>query len=127
MALSFCLFAGDFGLLLGRRTYDIFPAHWPYVEGDDKVRNALPAATRQGLARRIGDDDVPGILGSGKRLLADGALPRAMRMTEHAVASAGNVIATYKPNGEVKPGSFVTIKASPAELERRARIAQRTW
>src|SRR5687767_9917366 len=31
------LFSGDFDLLLGRRTYDIFAAHWPYVEGDDKV------------------------------------------------------------------------------------------
>src|SRR5687767_7317604 len=28
-------FARDYALLLGRRTYDIFAAYWPYVEGED--------------------------------------------------------------------------------------------
>jgi dihydrofolate reductase len=28
------LFTGQYDLLLGRRTYDIFAAYWPYVEGE---------------------------------------------------------------------------------------------
>jgi dihydrofolate reductase len=28
-------FARDYDLLLGRRTYEIFAAYWPYVEGED--------------------------------------------------------------------------------------------
>lgn len=31
------LFSGNYDLLLGRRTYDIFAAYWPYAEGDNKA------------------------------------------------------------------------------------------
>ena len=31
------MFAKPFDLLLGRKTYDIFAAHWPYVEKDDPI------------------------------------------------------------------------------------------
>jgi dihydrofolate reductase len=31
------MFARPFDLLLGRKTYDIFAAHWPYVSADDPI------------------------------------------------------------------------------------------
>src|ERR1700680_2141294 len=31
------MFARSFDLLLGRKTYDIFAAHWPYVGADDPI------------------------------------------------------------------------------------------
>lgn len=30
------LFSGEYDLLLGRRTYDIFAAYWPYADGENK-------------------------------------------------------------------------------------------
>jgi dihydrofolate reductase len=38
--------ADPFDLLLGRKTYEIFAAHWPYVEGDDPVAAKFNAVTK---------------------------------------------------------------------------------
>jgi dihydrofolate reductase len=42
------LFAGPFDLLLGRKTYDIFAAHWPYAEGgpDDFIARVFNRVTK---------------------------------------------------------------------------------
>jgi dihydrofolate reductase len=42
------VFGEPFDLLLGRRTYDIFAAHWPYAEGgpDDFIAKRLNSVTK---------------------------------------------------------------------------------
>jgi dihydrofolate reductase len=46
------LFSGDYDLLLGRRTYDIFAAYWPYAEGDNKpMSEAFTRANKYVLTR----------------------------------------------------------------------------
>ena len=40
------MFSGPFDLLLGRRTYEIFAAHWPFVEGGDPIAERFNAVTK---------------------------------------------------------------------------------
>ena len=60
------LFGEPFDLLLGRRTYEIFAAHWPYAEGgpyDDIARtfNRITkyVATRKGVLEFAVKDATP--------------------------------------------------------------------
>jgi dihydrofolate reductase len=45
------LFAGDFDLLLGRRTYDIFAAYWPFRPKDDPIAAKFAKAQKYVLTR----------------------------------------------------------------------------
>jgi dihydrofolate reductase len=46
------LFGREYDLLLGRRTYDIFAAYWPYVEGEEAAMGeAFTAANKYVLTR----------------------------------------------------------------------------
>lgn len=53
----------------------------------------------------------PVVLGSGKRLFADGAIPTGWKLLKSEVSPSGVIVASYARAGEVKMGSF----ASPAE------------
>jgi len=48
-------------------------------------------------------------------------------MVEHQVTPGGAVIATYRPDGPVQPGSFATEEPSAAELERREKVEDGSW
>ncbi|WP_095201760.1 dihydrofolate reductase family protein [Mesorhizobium carmichaelinearum] len=162
------LFSKPFALLLGRRTYDIFAAYWPYQK--DPIADAFNPATKyvathrpdtlswqntQSLGsdivaalRRLSQEDGPDLLiqgsanliqtllanglideirlmifplllGKGKRLFGDSAMPAAFKLAKSQTSSTGVIIATYERAGEIEVGSFVTGEPSNAELERR--------
>jgi dihydrofolate reductase len=48
----------------------------------------------------------PLVLGSGKRLFADGTVPSGLRLVDSTVSSTGVMMCTYEPAGEVVPGTF---------------------
>jgi len=81
------IFSGEYDLLLGRRTYDIFAAYWPYAEGDNApMGEAFDRANKYVLTRgsqplewqnshRLGGiDDVAALKqGEGKRIVIQGS------------------------------------------------------
>lgn len=48
----------------------------------------------------------PVLLGSGRRLFADGTVPVSLKLVEGRVTKGGTFLVTYEPAGEVKVGSF---------------------
>jgi dihydrofolate reductase len=48
----------------------------------------------------------PVVLGQGRRLFAEGAIPAALRLVDSKVSTTGVFMGTYEPAGEVVTGSF---------------------
>jgi dihydrofolate reductase len=48
----------------------------------------------------------PLVIGSGKRLFADGTVPGGLRLVDSKVSSTGVIMGTWQPAGEIVPGSF---------------------
>lgn len=81
------IFSGEYDLLLGRRTYDIFAAYWPYAEGDNApmgeafdrankyvLTRGSPSLDWQNSHRMSGIDDVAELKqGDGKRIVIQGS------------------------------------------------------
>jgi dihydrofolate reductase len=145
-----------FDLVLGRRTYDIFAAHWPHapeeagakplndatkyvasrsrptlewgpsvlIDGDAAdgtaelkkgdgpelqvhgSGNLIQTLIRHNLVDEYRLWVFPVVIGSGKRLFSDGAIPAALKLVDTKVSTTGVVIGTYEPAGEIVTGSF---------------------
>lgn len=166
--------ADPYELLLGRGTYEIFAAHWPYDQGPiadhlnstrkhvasktlDPVewnnstliagdladyvqaRKREPGPELQvhgspGLIQTLLEHDLidefriwtfPVVLGTGKRLFGDGAIPTGLRLLESALSKTGVTINTYARTGEIEIGEMDFEQPTAAELERRRRLATR--
>ena len=64
-------------------------------------------------------------MGKGKKLFEEGTQPQAWKLTDSVLTTTGVFIATYVPDGEVKPGSFVEgEEPSDKELARRKKWAK---
>jgi dihydrofolate reductase len=48
----------------------------------------------------------PLVIGSGKRLFADGTIPSGLKLVDSKVSTTGVIIGTYEPAGEIVTGSF---------------------
>lgn len=166
------IFTAPFDLLLGRKTYEIFAAYWPYV-ADGLIAERFNAVTKYVATRtdrpltwknsqvlrdaatevaRLKQQDgpvlllqgsseliqtllaadlidelrllvFPVVLGSGKKLFANGARPVGWKLVEAKASTSGVVMSTYVRAGEVTTGSFAQEEPSEAEIERRARVA----
>jgi dihydrofolate reductase len=162
-----------FDLLLGRKTYEIFAAHWPHVK--DPAADSLNSAKKYVASRTLNTVDwqnstlikgdvgeqvaklkeqqgpdiqvhgsgnliqtllkhdlvdefglwiFPVVLGTGKRLFADGAIPAGLKLARSEAFSKGVVLTTYERAGDVQYGSFALEQPTEAEVERRQSIAQ---
>ena len=166
-------FAEPFDLLLGRKTYEIFAAHWPHVddEGAGEVLNSAqkyvasrtlekvewnnstllegdaaeavaalkaqdgPQIMVQGssdLIQTLLEHDLvdeyriwtfPVVVGPGKRLFGQGAMPAGLELVDSKVSSTGVVMATYRRAGDIPLGSFAFEEPTPEEVERRTRMS----
>jgi dihydrofolate reductase len=68
--------------------------------------NLIQTLLRYGLVDEFRLWVFPLVIGSGKRLFADGTIPAALRLVDSTVSTTGVVIGTYVPAGEIVTGSF---------------------
>jgi dihydrofolate reductase len=68
--------------------------------------NLIQTLMRHGLVDEYRLWVFPLVLGSGKRLFADGTIPAGLKLVDNKVSTTGVVMGTYEPAGEVVTGSF---------------------
>jgi dihydrofolate reductase len=68
--------------------------------------NLIQTLMRHGLVDEYRLWVFPVVIGSGKRLFADGTIPAGLRLVDNKVSTTGVVIGIYQPAGELVTGSF---------------------
>ena len=64
----------------------------------------------------------PVVLGAGKRLFGDGAIPAALELVDSKVSKTGVTIGVYRRAGAIESGSMEFDEPTEAEIERRRRL-----
>jgi len=67
------------------------------------------------------------LLGSGKRLFAEGKIPAGLRLVDRTTATTGVIIATDQRASEASQGSFALEQPSRAELARQRKVDEEHW
>jgi dihydrofolate reductase len=68
--------------------------------------NLLQTLIKHELIDRYNLMIFPLLLGRGKRLFGDGAIPAGLRLVSSQTATTGVIMATYEPAGAITTGSF---------------------
>jgi dihydrofolate reductase len=68
--------------------------------------NLIQTLMRHGLIDEYRLWVFPLVIGSGKRLFAEGTIPAGLKLVDAKISTTGVVIGTYAPAGEVVTGSF---------------------
>jgi dihydrofolate reductase len=68
--------------------------------------NLIQTLLRHNLVDRYRLWVFPVVIGSGKRLFADGTIPAGLKLVDSTVSTTGVMIGTYVPAGEIVTGSF---------------------
>src|SRR5262249_2657800 len=169
------VFKQKFDLLLGRKTYEIFAAYWPYYEEDadqgsiaklfrDIKKYAVSRSSQVDTSwagsvllrdiaevKRLKQEDgpnlvtqgstelvhallandlvdgisiftVPVVLGSGKKLFADGSAPHSFKLTRSRVSPNGLILGHYERVHEIKIGDTMLQSPSEREIARQKRM-----
>jgi dihydrofolate reductase len=66
----------------------------------------LQTLIRNNLVDRYNIWIYPVVIGSGKRLFADGTVPAGLKLVDSRVASTGAILTSYEPAGDLVTGSF---------------------
>jgi len=101
------------------------PIHGDMVEEIKKIKaedgpelqvhgsgNLIQTLLKHDLVDELWLKTFPVVLGTGKRLFADGAMPTGWQLIKSQVSPSGVVVASYTRAGEVKVGSFAQPDAS---------------